>query len=310
MKMVRFEDLQLFVRTAALGSFSSAAREADLLPGQVAAAVARLERELDLRLFVRSTRSLRLTAEGVVYLPYAQDLLDTLHEGQARVRGEDAELRGALQVAAPSDLGRNVLLPWLTEFRAAHPKLQLRLLLSDQVADVFRDPVDIAFRLGRFDNASYVALPLLPDNRRVLVAAPCYLARHGAPTSLDALKDHHCLVYQLAGRPYDRWSFEQEGRRVVVPVRGQLVCDDADVVRRWAVAGEGIVFKSWLDVCEDVRDGRLQVLMGGAGDSLPLNLVCPHRKQFSPAIRQLHALCAERLQPLLTDLPGRAPQRC
>jgi DNA-binding transcriptional LysR family regulator len=310
MKMVRFEDLQLFVRTAALGSFSSAAREADLLPGQVAAAVARLERELDLRLFVRSTRSLRLTAEGVVYLPYAKDLLDTLHEGQARVRGEDAELRGVLQVAAPSDLGRNVLLPWLTEFRAAHPKLQLRLLLSDQVADVFRDPVDIAFRLGRFDNASYVALPLLPDNRRVLVAAPAYLARHGAPTSLEALKDHHCLVYQLAGRPYDRWSFEQDGRRVVVPVRGQLVCDDADVVRRWAVAGEGIVFKSWLDVCEDVRAGRLQVLMGGAGDSLPLNLVCPHRKQFSPAIRQLHALCAQRLQPLLTDLPGRAPQRC
>lgn len=308
--MVRFEDLQLFVRTAALGSFSSAAREADLLPGQVAAAVARLERELDLRLFVRSTRSLRLTAEGVVYLPYAQDLLDTLHEGQARVRGEDAELRGVLQVAAPSDLGRNVLLPWLTEFRAAHPKLQLRLLLSDQVADVFRDPVDIAFRLGRFDTASYVALPLLPDNRRVLVAAPSYLARHGVPTSLEALKDHHCLVYQLAGRPYDRWSFEQEGRRVVVPVRGQLVCDDADVVRRWAVAGEGIVFKSWLDVCEDVRAGRLQVLMGGAGDSLPLNLVCPHRKQFSPAIRQLHALCAQRLQPLLTDLPGRAPQRC
>lgn len=304
--MVRFEDLQLFVRTAALGSFSSAAREADLLPGQVAAAVARLERELDLRLFVRSTRSLRLTAEGVLYLPYAQDLLDTLHEGQARVRGEDAELRGVLQVAAPSDLGRNVLLPWLTEFRTAHPKLQLRLLLSDQVADVFRDPVDIAFRLGRFDTASYVALPLLPGNRRVLCAAPAYLERQGTPASLDALKDHHCLVYQLAGRPYDRWSFEQDGRRVVVPVRGQLVCDDADVVRRWAVAGEGIVFKSWLDVADDVRAGRLQVLMGGAGDSLPLNLVCPHRKQFSPAIRQLHALCAHRLQPMLVDLPGRA----
>jgi len=209
-------------------------------------------------------------------------------------------------VAAPSDLGRNVLLPWLTEFRTAHPKLQLRLLLSDQVADVFRDPVDIAFRLGRFDTASYVALPLLPGNRRVLCAAPAYLERQGTPASLDALKDHHCLVYQLAGRPYDRWSFEQDGRRVVVPVRGQLVCDDADVVRRWAVAGEGIVFKSWLDVADDVRAGRLQVLMGGAGDSLPLNLVCPHRKQFSPAIRQLHALCAQRLQPMLADLPGRA----
>lgn len=301
--MVRFEDLALFVRTAALGSFSQAAREADLLPGQVAAAVARLERELDLRLFVRTTRSLRLTAEGGVYLPYAQEVLATLQEADDRIRGEDAELRGVLQVAAPSDLGRNVLLPWLTEFRATHPKLQLRLLLSDQVADVFRDPVDVAFRLGRFDSARYVALPLLPGNRRVLVASPDYVARHGAPTDLDALKEHQCLLYQLAGRPYDRWSFEQDGRRVVVPVRGHLVCDDADVVRRWAVAGEGIVFKSWLDVCEDVRAGRLQVLLNGAGDSLPLNLVCPHRKQFSTALRQLQALCAERLRPMLDGLP-------
>lgn len=304
--MVRFDDLTLFVRTAALGSFSNAAREADLLPGQVAAAVARLERELDLRLFVRSTRSLRLTAEGALYLPYAQEVLAALREGEARVRGEDAELRGTLQVAAPSDLGRNLLLPWLTEFRAAHPKLQLRLQLSDQVADVFRDPVDIAFRLGRFDNASYVALPLLPGNRRVLAASPDYLARHGAPDSLEALKEHHCLLYQLAGRAYDRWSFEADGRRTVIPVRGNMVCDDADVVRRWAVAGEGIVFKSWLDICADVQAGRLQVLLGGAGDSLPLNLVCPHRKQFSPAIRQLHAMFAQRLQPLLAGLPAGA----
>jgi len=304
--MVRFDDLALFVRTAALGSFSNAAREADLLPGQVAAAVARLERELDLRLFVRSTRSLRLTAEGALYLPYAQEVLAALREGEARVRGEDAELRGTLQVAAPSDLGRNLLLPWLTEFRAAHPKLQLRLQLSDQVADVFRDPVDIAFRLGRFDNASYVALPLLPGNRRVLAASPDYLARHGTPDSLDALKEHHCLLYQLAGRAYDRWSFEADGRRTVIPVRGNMVCDDADVVRRWAVAGQGIVFKSWLDICADVQAGRLQVLLGGAGDSLPLNLVCPHRKQFSPAIRQLHAMFAQRLQPLLAGLPASA----
>jgi len=304
--MVRFDDLTLFVRTAALGSFSNAAREADLLPGQVAAAVARLERELDLRLFVRSTRSLRLTAEGALYLPYAQEVLAALREGEARVRGEDAELRGTLQVAAPSDLGRNLLLPWLTEFRAAHPKLQLRLQLSDQVADVFRDPVDIAFRLGRFDNASYVALPLLPGNRRVLAASPDYLARHGTPDNLEALKEHHCLLYQLAGRAYDRWSFEADGRRTVIPVRGNMVCDDADVVRRWAVAGEGIVFKSWLDICADVQAGRLQVLLDGAGDSLPLNLVCPHRKQFSPAIRQLHAMFAQRLQPLLAGLPAGA----
>lgn len=307
MKMVRFDDLQLFVRTAALGSFSNAAREAGLLPGQVAAAVARLERELDLRLFVRTTRSLRLTAEGALYLPYAQDVLAMLREGQARVQGEDAELRGTLQVAAPSDLGRNVLLPWLTAFRRAHPRLQLHLHLSDQVADVFRDPVDIAFRLGRFDNASYVALPLLPGNRRVLVAAPSYLRQQGEPENIDALKDHSCLLYQLGGRTHDRWNFDHEGRRSTVTVRGALVCDDADVVRRWAVAGEGIAYKSWLDVGEDVRTGRLQVLLQGSGESLPLNLACPHRKQFSPAVRQLHAFLGERLSPLLAALPPGLP---
>jgi DNA-binding transcriptional LysR family regulator len=252
---------------------------------------------------VRTTRSLRLTAEGAQYLPYAQEGLATLREGQARAQGEAAELAGTLQVAAPSDFGRNVLLPWLTAFRRAHPRLQLHLQLSDQVADVFRDPVDIAFRLGRFDNASYVALPLLAGNRRVLVASPAYLQAHPAPDSLDALKDHACLLYQLGGRTHDRWSFEQDGRRSVVAVRGALLCDDADVVRRWAVAGEGIAYKSWLDVGDDVRAGRLQVLLDGQGESLPLNLVCPHRKQFSPAVRQLHGFLGERLTPLLQGLP-------
>lgn len=308
MKMIRFDDLLLFVRTAALGSFSSAAREAGLLPGQVAAAIARLERELDLRLFVRTTRSLRLTAEGALYLPYAQDVLAMLREGRARVQGEDAELHGTLQVAAPSDLGRNVLMPWLTAFRRAHPRLQLHLHLSDQVADVFRDPVDIAFRLGRFDNASYVALPLLPGNRRVLVAAPDYLRQQGEPRNTEALKDHACLLYQLGGRTHDRWSFDHEGRRSVVAVRGSLICDDADVVRRWAIAGEGIAYKSWLDVSEDVRAGRLRVLLDGSGESLPLNLACPHRKQFSPAVRQLHAFLGEHLRPLLAGVPT-GPQR-
>ncbi|TIK64433.1 LysR family transcriptional regulator [Stenotrophomonas maltophilia] len=303
MKMIRFDDLQLFVRTAALGSFSQAAREADLLPGQVAAAVARLERELDLRLFVRTTRSLRLTGEGALYLPYAQEVLATLREGQARVQGEDAELHGTLQLSAPSDFGRNLLLPWLSAFRAAHPRLRLHLRLSDEVADVFRDPVDVAIRIGHFDDANYVALPLLEGNRRVLAASPDYLQRRGTPTRLEDLREHDCLVYQLSGRAYDRWSFEVDGRRSVIPVRGPLVCDDADVVRRWAVAGEGITYKSWLDLREDVLAGRLQLLLDGIGSHIPLQLVCPHRKQFSPAVRQLHAQLRQHLQPLLSGMP-------
>jgi DNA-binding transcriptional LysR family regulator len=293
--MIRLEDLTLFVRTAALGSFSRAAREADLLPGQVSAAIQRLERELDIRLFARSTRSLRLTDEGERYLPYAQAALVTLRDGYEGMRGDSAELCGTLQVAAPSDLGRNVLLPWLAEFRRTHPRIDLRLLLSDQVADVFRDPVDVAIRYGQMEDASFVALPLTPDNRRVLVAAPAYIERHGAPTSLDALAAHACLMFQLQGRVYDKWVFPVAKGKRAVQVTGPLVSDDADVVRRWAIAGEGIAYKSWLDVCQDVHAGRLQVLLPKQpGELAPLNLICPHRKQFSPGVRQLHALLSVR----------------
>jgi DNA-binding transcriptional LysR family regulator len=304
MKMIRFDDLALFVRTAALGSFSSAAREADLLPGQVSAAIQRLERELDIRLFARSTRSLRLTAQGEDYLPYAKQVLATLQEGRECLHSGVDALQGLLQIAAPSDLGRNVLLPWITTFREAHPKLSVRLFLSDQLTDMFRDPVEIAIRYGRADNASFVALPLASDNRRVLVASPAYLQRHGRPRRLDELALHQCLLYVLGGRVYDKWMFPVRGEYRQVAVAGSLFCDDADVARRWAIEGHGIAYKSWLDVCTDVREGRLEVLMPEQpGEAAPLNLICAHRKQFLPAVRQLHEVLKERVSVLAALLP-------
>jgi len=303
MKMIRIDDLGLFVRTAALGSFSNAAREADLLPGQVSAAIQRLERELDIRLFARSTRSLKLTSEGEQYLPYAQEVLSALREGRERLHGEHHELQGVLKISAPSDLGRNVLLPWLTAFRDAHPKLVLKLSLSDYVADVFRDPVDVAIRYGVAETASYVALPLAESNRRVLVASPTYLARHGRPTSLDELALHKCLLFALGGRVYDRWVFPVNGARRLVTVNGELLCDDADVARRWAVEGLGVAYKSWLDVCDDVTSGRLEVLIPDQpGEPAPLNLVCPHRRQFSPTVRYLHAALREQISNMAAEM--------
>lgn len=287
--MIRLEDVTLFVRSAALGSFSNAAREADLLPGQVSAAVHRLERELDKRLFARSTRSLRLTAEGEKYLPYAQEMLAVVQAGAESLHNGDNELQGELKVAVPSDIGRNVLLPLITDFCAKHPKISLRLFLSDQRSDVFRDPVDVAIRYGSLDNSSYVALPLAEDNRRVMAAAPAYLAQHGRPRSLDEVTQHHCLLFTMNGHIYDKWTFPENGMRRQLSVKSRLLCDDADVARRWAVEGMGIVYKSWIDLSADVLAGRLEVLLPEQpGEAAPLNLICPHRKQFSPAIRELH----------------------
>ncbi|RAS33894.1 MULTISPECIES: LysR family transcriptional regulator [unclassified Pseudomonas] len=293
--MLRFTDLELFVRSSALGSFTAAAHEADLLPGQVAAAIKRLERDLDVRLFARTTRSLRLTAEGELYLPTAQRVLDTLRQGHEQLHGHHSTLRGVLQVSAPSDIGRNLLLPWLSAFRREHPALSLRFFLSDQIADFSRDPVDIAIRYGLNQDANYIALPLAPWNRRVVVASPGYLARHGRPRTPEELQQHDCLLYLQHNRVYDKW---QLGNRTV-QVRGPLVSDDADVVRRWALEGEGIVYKSWLDVSANIAAGELEILLPDhQGEATPVTLVCPHRKQLSPAVTQLHLWLRERFAAL------------
>ncbi|HDS7951505.1 TPA: LysR family transcriptional regulator [Klebsiella pneumoniae subsp. pneumoniae] len=287
--MFRLEDLTLFVRAAALGSFSDAAREAGQQPAQVSAAIKRLETILNIRLFARSTRSLRLTPKGETWLPYATQMLDTLEAGLQKIQTPDDEVRGMLQIAVPSDLGRNLLLTLFRDFRQRHPALRLRLLFSDQLTDVFKDPVDVAFRYGNNDDASFISLPVAPENRRVLVASPEWIARHGEPQTLEELSQHNALIYILRGRPFDRWSLSLDGVVQQQKVSGTVMSDDAEVIRRLAIAGEGIAYKSMLDVSDDLRAGRLRRLLPRyQGDVVPLNLICPHRKQLSAAVRLLY----------------------
>lgn len=304
--MLRFDDLALFVRTAELGSLSAAARERDCSPALASAALKRLEAELQVRLLLRSTRSLRLTAEGEQYLAHARAALASLESGRQQLAGVRAEIHGVMQIAAPSDFGRNVLLPWLDRFQAERPHLSLRLLLSDRNADLFRQPVDIALRYGEPEDSSLVALPVAADNRRVLCAAPGYFACHGRPRHPEELRRHNCLLYMIGGRVHDRWSLGDGRRSLAVTVSGDRVSDDADVVRRWAVAGRGLVYKSWLDVADDVQAGRLEVALGDwPGEPTPLNLICAHRDQLSGPVRLLR----EFLQARCAELLARAPWR-
>jgi DNA-binding transcriptional LysR family regulator len=164
--MLRFDDLQLFVRTAEAGSLSAAARVLEVSPAVASAALKRLEAQLEVRLFARSTRSLRLTTQGELFLEHARLALQNLEDGRQLLAGSKAGISGPLQLSAPSDFGRNTLLPWLDEFQQAHPQLHLRLLLGDRVSDLFREPVDIALRYGAPEDSSLVALPVAASNRR------------------------------------------------------------------------------------------------------------------------------------------------
>lgn len=281
------------MRTVDTGSLSATARALDITPAAASAALKRLELELHARLLVRSTRSLRLTPEGAMFLEHARLALNTLGEGQQALSTGSHQVQGVLRLAASSDMGRNVLLPWLDAFQDQHPQVRYRLSLSDRLANMYSEPVDAAFRHGKPRDSQVVALPVAPANWRVLVASPDYLRRHGTPTNPEALAEHECLCFMLGGEVNDRWNFSHEGQVQTVRVQGGHVTNDGDVVRRWALAGRGVAYKAWIDVAHDLAAGRLTALCPDwQTEHVPLYMVLPDRLQLTPALRLLREFVA------------------
>lgn len=297
--MSSLHDLIIFVRTADSGSISAAARELDITPAAASIALKRLESRLGFRLFARSTRSQRLTEEGRRYLENVRIALTALDEGEQAARRQTQGLSGLLQISAPSDFGRNVLLPWLDDFKRLHPHIRLHLLLGDRTADLFREPVDIALRFGAPRDSSLVALPLLPAHRRIACASPDYLRRHAPPRTPAQLSEHCALVYLRNGQPYNHWRFTRAEQVEEIQVSGDYLCDDGEIARRWALAGHGVVYKAWLDVATDVQAGRLiPLLPDWQGERAPFNLICPHRAQVSERVKVLQTFLQERCKQL------------
>ncbi|MEX3920179.1 LysR family transcriptional regulator [Paraburkholderia sp. BR10872] len=298
--MIRLEDLVIFISAVDNGSLSAAARQLDLTPAVASAGLKRLETELGTRLLVRSTRSLRLTPDGERYLEYARGVMEQVEAGQNAVAHGRKMIGGTVSLSIPSDLGRNVLVPWLDDFQVQHPAVSFQVHIGDHVTDMFRSPVAVAVRYGVPEDSSLVALPLAPDNRRVLCAAPGYFARHGKPATPADLSRHNCLRFALSDTLHDRWTFYRGDVASVVNVQGNRSSDDGELVRRWAVAGHGLAYKSRLDVLADIQAGRLETALDAfRGEGAPLHLVCAHRTMLSPTVNALRDWLRDRIAAYL-----------
>lgn len=303
--MTRLTDLELFVRTADLGSLTAAAKAMDWSPAAASAAMKRLEAAWGVAVFVRSTRSLRLSTEGERMLPHVREALNALTEAQAVVSRTRSALRGELQLSMPSDLGRHVLLPWLQTFQDQHPELALRLHLSDRNADLMRVPLDMAIRYGTPKDSAHVALPLVLDNPRLLVASPQYLARHGAPASVSDLARHEALRFMVGDEVPKTWRLQVDDQWTDAPVQGRHSANDSEIVTRWALEGLGLAYRSQLDMAAHLAAGRLvHVNPHWGGELAHLHLVVPGRKQVTGAVRALR----DHLVPLLTRLADSTPR--
>lgn len=292
--MKALADLRLFVRTARAASLSEAARALDMSPAAASAAIKRLEAELGVALFLRSTRSLSLTREGQAFLAECEQALNQLTRAAERLRGDHDRLGGAVRLSVPSEFDRHRVLGWLNAFQAPHPAVQIRLLLSDPAAGPRQAPPDIALRYGDLPDVGLMALTLAPENRRVLCASPAYLARHGTPVDPRELAQHNCLCVLRGERVHSLWTFEHGGSALRVEVAGRFQADDGDAVRRMALAGQGVAYPSLLDVAADLRSGALVALCSDwQGEPAPLKLVCADRRPLRPVVQRLRDFLVE-----------------
>lgn len=269
----------MLLAVAETGSLTGAARQLDVTTAAVSAAIKRIEESLGARLFERTTRALRATAEGAVLIEHARQALDIVAKGQAAVRSGAHDIGGRISITTSAMLGREVVVKWIAQFADRHPAVEIDLQVSDQQADLVRDGFDVALRNGPLGESGMAARLLAPA-RRVACAAPGYLLRHGSPQHPRDLAGHECLVTRARGRLYDRWTFaplRTPAQKSEVRVKGRLCAHDASTAFLWALEGRGITYQSQLVVADALQRGALvRVLPDFAGDEVPLYAVLPN----------------------------------
>jgi DNA-binding transcriptional LysR family regulator len=273
--MDRFDAMRVFVAVATRGSFAEASRQLRLSPSATTRAVAWLEDDLGLSLLTRTTRSLRLTERGAIFLERCRRILDDLDDAERQVRGEDAEPRGEMTVAAPVMFGRLHIMPIVDGLLRNHPALKVRLLLSDRNVHLVEEGVDVAVRIGALADSSLVTTTLGAVSR-VLVASPSYLARRGVPASPADLAAHDLIAFEGLATP-DEWSFATLDRPLRIEPR--LSINSVDAALAAAEVGLGITRALSYQVEAAVRAGRLAlVLRTFAPAPTPVSAVYPARR--------------------------------
>ena len=273
--MDRLEAMRAFAAVAKLGSFAEAARRLRRSPSVVTRAIAQLEDELGLTLLLRTTRSLRLTEGGEVYLENCEQILADVDSAERRARGEDAEPRGHLKIAAPIVFGRLHVLPVIRSLLRMYRTVSIQLSLSDRNVHLVDEGIDVAVRIGVLSDSSLIAVKLAEVNR-VVVASPAYLKMRGIPKSPDELAGHDVIAFEGVGL-IDDWRFDPH--RKPVQLEPRLTVNSADTAIAAAEAGVGIARPLSYQVEAAVRAGRLiPILQQFAPSPSPVNAIYPSRR--------------------------------
>lgn len=285
--MVDLADMRLFVSSVACGSLSAAGRELGFSPAVGSKRLTRLEADLGVRLLQRSSRRLALTEEGVIYYERCQAILADVADAEAAVASGRQDAQGVLRVSSPVALGRRWIGPALAELAVMAPRLSVQLTLTDQLVDLIEGSLDCVVRIGGTPDSRLIAR-YLTDNRRIICAAPAYLKQRGIPQTPAELVAHDCIVMSHSSASHADWCLEQRdtGLQTTVRVKGRFATDNGELAHDWALAGLGLVRRSFLDVSDELASGRLvEVLPQWTGERAPVQVLYASRRHLPARVR-------------------------
>ena len=290
--MDKLKAFESFVSVATKGSLTAAARAEGVAPAIMGRRLDALEEHLGVKLLVRTTRRISLTHEGSAFLEDCQRVLSDVANAEASVSAGGVRATGHLRITAPAGFGRRHVAPLVPRFHDLHPEVTISLNLSDRVVDLAGEGYDCAVRVGDLPDSSLVSVRMA-DNRRLCVATPRYLQRHGTPMHPGELAQHDCLTLSSDASQTSGWAFRVPvegggGATEVVHLKpgGPLDCSDGQVLHDWCLGGWGIAWRSTWEVEAEIAAGRLvAVLEDFAAPPNGIYVVFPQRKHLPLRVR-------------------------
>ena len=294
--MDNLQNLQAFLRTVEMGSFSSVARDQGISQSAVSKQIASLEATLGMQLFRRTTRKLNPTTEALQLYPHVRQLFDAVDVIKSDIHGVPAAgIRGTLRLTMPGSFGRKVIMPLLPTLLTRHPRLVLEMVFADSMLDLVEDGMELGIRIGELPSSTLVTRPLGLAQQRV-VATPAYLRGRRRPELPIDLADHSCIAYAGTQR-WSRWEFESEHGRQAVDVSGAIRVNDLDAIYDAALAHMGVALVPEWKAIEDIEAGRLESLLPEYYPiPLPVNVVYPQTRFLSQRARTFIDFVVEHLQ--------------
>ncbi|MEE2690342.1 MAG: LysR family transcriptional regulator [Pseudomonadota bacterium] len=302
--MDRLDAMRIFAAVAESGGFAGAARRLLISPSAATRAVASLEEELGVTLLNRTTRVVRLTERGEIFLDQCRRILEDVAAAERLARGEDGEPRGRLTITAPVCFGRLNVLPVIDRLIAAHVSLSIRMILLDRVVDLIQEGIDIGVRIGPLADSALIATRV-GETRRVAVASPAYLQKHGAPEAPADLKSHRIIAFESLEATRE-WRFGEDGK-ISVRLDSALAVNTADAAIAAAEAGLGVTRVLCYQAKAALAAGRLRlVLEDFAPAPVPVSLIRPAHRGASPNVNAFveTARAYFRERPVGVGLPG------